>query len=127
MTAKENIMLPLLIDGRDVDGEYFEHVVEVLGLHSRLGHLPGQMSGGQQQRTAIARAVMNKPPILLCDEPTGNLDSKTSAEVIALLLEVTQDFHMTLILVTHDRKLADKMEAVITIQDGRIGGGYLES
>lgn len=69
------------------------------------------------------RAVMNKPPILLCDEPTGNLDSKTSAEVIALLLEVTQDFHMTLILVTHDRKLADKMEAVITIQDGRIGGG----
>ena len=123
LTAKENIMLPLLIDGRDVDGEYFEHVVEVLGLHSRLGHLPGQMSGGQQQRTAIARAVMNKPPILLCDEPTGNLDSKTSAEVIALLLEVTQDFHMTLILVTHDRKLADKMEAVITIQDGRIGGG----
>ncbi|MFR3482272.1 MAG: ABC transporter ATP-binding protein [Clostridia bacterium] len=70
LTAKENIMLPLLIDGRDVDGEYFEHVVEVLGLHSRLGHLPGQMSGGQQQRTAIARAVMNKPPILLCDEPT---------------------------------------------------------
>ena len=122
LTAKENILLPLLIDGRDVDREYFEHVVEVLGLESRLGHLPGEMSGGQQQRTANARAVMNKPPILLCDEPTGNLDSKTSAEVITLLLEVTRDFHMTLVLVTHDGNLAEKMETIITIQDGRVGG-----
>ncbi len=127
LTAKENILLPLLIDGREVDREYFEHVVEVLGLHNRLGHLPGEMSGGQQQRAAIARAVMNKPPILLCDEPTGNLDSKTSAEVISLLLEVAHDFHMTLVLVTHDGHLAEKMEAIITIQDGRAGGIRCES
>ena len=91
LTAKENIMLPLLIDGRDVDGEYFEHVVEVLGLHSRLGHLPGQMSGGQQQRVAIARALAMDPHVMLFDEATSALDPELVRDVLGVMKELAHE------------------------------------
>ena len=102
LTAHENIILPLLIDKKKVDKDYLDEIVKTLGISDRLKHLPSQMSGGQQQRVAIARALINNPEVLLCDEPTGNLDTKSGTEVIELLKKAHEVFGKTVIIVTHD-------------------------
>lgn len=126
LTAEENIRLPLLLDKKKADKDYFNKVVQTLGLTDRLKHFPGELSGGQQQRVAIARAVMGKPAVILCDEPTGNLDAASSEEVMSLLNELSDTFGITLIVVTHDEKIAAQMERRITITDGSVGGGEVE-
>lgn len=126
LTAEENIRLPLLLDGKKPDQPYFTQVVQTLGLTDRLKHFPGELSGGQQQRAAIARAVVGKPSVLLCDEPTGNLDSKSGEEVMHLLHELSDTLGITLVVVTHDKSIAAQMERCITIIDGMVGGGACE-
>lgn len=118
MTAKQNIILPLLLDGKKVDKSYFQSVCDTLKISDRLHHLPGELSGGQQQRVAIARALINKPSLLLCDEPTGNLDSVSGDEVLSLLLKTCGEFSCTLVTVTHDKKIAEKMQRILYIRDG---------
>lgn len=122
LTARENIVLPLLLDGKKAEDEFLQRIVDVLGLKQRLRHLPGELSGGQQQRVAIARAVINKPSVILCDEPTGNLDSHNSDEVMQLLNDISTEFGVALVIVTHDQKIAQKTDRVITIADGTVGG-----
>lgn len=122
LTARENIVLPLLLDGKKAEDEFLQRIVDVLGLKQRLRHLPGELSGGQQQRVAIARAVINKPSVILCDEPTGNLDSHNSDEVMQLLNDISTEFGVALVIVTHDQKIAQKTDRVITIADGAVGG-----
>lgn len=116
----ENIVLPLRLDGAEVDRELFEKVTETLGLTDKLNRLPHTLSGGQQQRAAIARALMTKPAILLGDEPTGSLDSFTSMEVVELLRSCAEKFHQTVILVTHQKEVAEKADRVIRLEDGKI-------
>ena len=120
LTAHENIILPLLIDKKKVDKDYLDEIVKTLGISDRLKHLPSQMSGGQQQRVAIARALINNPEVLLCDEPTGNLDTKSGTEVIELLKKAHEVFGKTVIIVTHDPKVADYTKRRIQISDGEI-------
>jgi len=120
LTAHENIILPLLIDKKKVDKDYLDEIVKTLGISDRLKHLPSQMSGGQQQRVAIARALINNPEVLLCDEPTGNLDTKSGTEVIELLKKAHEVFGKTVIIVTHDPKIADYTKRRIQISDGEI-------
>ena len=120
LTVQENILLPLMIDKKSVDKDYFQFILSTLALEDRLRHLPGELSGGQQQRAAIARAIIHKPPVLLCDEPTGNLDSKNSREVLDLLLDLTAQTQITLIVVTHDEKIAHAMDSILVIHDGHI-------
>ncbi len=120
LTAKENVILPLLIDGQKPDEAQVSALAERLGVSGRLTHLPSQLSGGQQQRVAIARALLQKPDVLLCDEPTGNLDQKSSAEVIALFRQIQQEDGQTVIIVTHDTQIAAQAERVIRIEDERI-------
>lgn len=120
LTVEENLTLPLLLDGHKVDKDHFEQIVKVLGLEARLSHLPNQLSGGQQQRVSIGRALMNMPAIMLADEPTGNLDSKNSAEIIDLLKMFNKTFNQTLIVITHDERIALQADRVISIQDGQI-------
>ena len=120
LTVKENLTLPLLLDGKKVNESKFNHIVESLGLESRLTHLPNQLSGGQQQRVSIGRALISSPSIVLADEPTGNLDSRNSAEVITLLRHFHQTLHQTLIVITHDESIALQADRIISIQDGRI-------
>jgi putative ABC transport system ATP-binding protein len=120
LTAHENIILPLLIDKKKVDKNYLDELTKTLGISDRLKHLPSQMSGGQQQRVAIARALINKPKVLLCDEPTGNLDTKSGIEVIELLKKAHDIFGKTIIIVTHDPKIADYAKRKIQISDGEI-------
>jgi putative ABC transport system ATP-binding protein len=120
LTAKENILLPLLIDKKKLDNDYFTKITDTLGVTDRLTHLPSELSGGQQQRVAIARALINNPDVILCDEPTGNLDAKASADVIELLRLTHEEFGKTVIIVTHDKKLAEKAERTIVIADGKI-------
>lgn len=122
LTAYENIVLPLLLDGKQPDKDYLEDIIRQLDLKDRLDHLPGQLSGGQQQRVALARALANKPQVLLCDEPTGNLDSKTTNHVITLLNQTADSMGLTLILVTHNEKIASQYQRVITVADGVVGG-----
>ena len=122
LTARENILLPLMLDGRKEDKPYFERLAETLGIADRLSHFPAQLSGGQQQRAAIARALMNKPKVLLCDEPTGNLDEKSSREVIGLLKKLQTEYRQTIIMVTHDMSIANCADTVVRIEDGRIVG-----
>lgn len=122
LTAYENILLPLWIDRQKVDQEYLNGIVDALNLKDRLRHLPGELSGGQQQRVAIARALICKPSLILCDEPTGNLDSENSKEVIHLLWNVSVQYKAALVIVTHDAQIAGKMERQITISDGILGG-----
>lgn len=122
LTARENILLPLMLDGKKEDKPYFERLAETLGIADRLSHFPAQLSGGQQQRAAIARALINKPKVLLCDEPTGNLDEKSSREVIELLKKLQTEYGQTIIMVTHDMSIANCADTVVRIEDGRIVG-----
>ena len=122
LTARENIILPILLDNGKVDDNYIGELSEMLGISDRLTHFPSQMSGGQQQRAAIARAMANDPQILLCDEPTGNLDEKAGEAVIELLRETQRKFGKTVIIITHDNKIAARADRIIRISDGRIVG-----
>ncbi len=117
---EENIALPVVLDNEKVDEAYLEEIIGILNLDQRKGHLPSQLSGGQQQRVSIGRALINKPSIVLADEPTGNLDSKNTREVIDLLKFTAKKLHQTLILITHDPAIAAMAEWVITIEDGQI-------
>lgn len=120
LSAEENIKLPILMDGKAVDKEYLEELMDVLNIKDRRKHLPSELSGGQQQRVSIARALANKPSIIFADEPTGNLDSNSSKEVLHLLKETIKQYHQTLIMITHDSSIAAMADRVITIADGVI-------
>lgn len=120
LTGWENILLPVMLDARRVDEAYLNRIIDLLGIRDRLSHLPGAMSGGQQQRIAIARALANKPAILFADEPTGNLDGKSGREVLTLLRQVNHELGITLVLVTHDLNVAEQAERIIQLEDGRI-------
>ncbi len=120
LTGWENILLPVMLDARRVDKAYLNRIIDLLGIRDRLSHLPGAMSGGQQQRIAIARALANKPAILFADEPTGNLDGKSGREVLTLLRQVNHELGITLVLVTHDLNVAEQAERIIQLEDGRI-------
>jgi putative ABC transport system ATP-binding protein len=120
LDVEENIALPALLDNDKVDKIYLEELIKVLGLSERKNHLPSELSGGQQQRVSIGRAVFNKPSIILADEPTGNLDSKSSKDVIELLKFTAKKYDQTLILITHDVNIAAMADRVITIEDGEI-------
>ena len=120
LDVEENIALPVVLDNEKVDEAYLEEIIGILNLDQRKGHLPSQLSGGQQQRVSIGRALINKPSIVLADEPTGNLDSKNTREVIDLLKFTAKKLHQTLILITHDPAIAAMAERVITIEDGQI-------
>ena len=127
ISVYENIVLPLRLDGAEIDQEFFEELTGTLGLKEKLGQLPETLSGGQQQRAAIARALMTKPAIVLGDEPTGNLDSVTSMEVVGLLKNCAKKYHQTVILVTHQEEVAQMADRIIRIEDGKIsgkGGGH---
>ena len=120
LTAEENITLPLLLDNKKVDKKYFEEVINILGLKDRISHLPSELSGGQQQRVSIGRAIIYKPAIILADEPTGNLDSKNSKEIVELLKFSVKKYHQTLIIITHDLNIAAQADRVLSIEDGVI-------
>lgn len=120
LTAKENILLPLMLDNAKEDKPYFTQLAQTLGISDRLSHYPSQLSGGQQQRVAIARALINKPKVLLCDEPTGNLDEKSSKEVINLLKKLQTEYGQTIIMVTHDMNIAGCADTIVRIEDGMI-------
>lgn len=120
LTAEENIALPWKLDGRKENKERLSEIVNMLGLEKRAKHLPGQMSGGQQQRVSIGRALINDPAFILADEPTGNLDSKTSREILDILKFTNQKYKQTILLVTHDEKIALQANRIITIGDGKI-------
>lgn len=120
LTVEENITLPLLLDRHEVDRAHFEKIVKILGLEDRLNHLPNQLSGGQQQRVSIARALIANPAIILADEPTGNLDSKNSKEIIELLKMFNKTYNQTLIVITHDERIALQADRVISIEDGKL-------
>lgn len=122
LTAEENIVLPWKLDGRKENQERVDEIIRVLGLTERAKHFPGQMSGGQQQRVSIGRALINEPAFILADEPTGNLDSKTSREIIDLLKIANQKYNQTILLITHDDKIALMADRIITIGDGKIIG-----
>ncbi len=120
LTGYENILLPVMLDSRKPDEEYLNRLIDILGIRERLSHLPSAMSGGQQQRFCIARALANKPAILFADEPTGNLDGKAGREVLTLLRTVSHELGITLVLVTHDLHVAEQAERVIRLEDGKI-------
>lgn len=124
LTARENIELPLILDERKVDEPYLNELIRLMKLEDRVGHLPSALSGGQQQRVAIARALITKPAIVFADEPTGNLDSKTSQEVMDLLKISARKFHQTLIMVTHEEDIAERADRIITLEDGEIVSDY---
>lgn len=121
-TAWENIIFPVSLDGRKPDQEFIKEVVGLLGLENKLDNLPNNLSGGQQQRVAIARALAAKPSIILADEPTGNLDSATSDDVIDLLKKTGEQFHQTIVMITHNPEIAARADRTIRIEDGRIAG-----
>ena len=120
LTVEENLTLPLLLDGRKTDQAKVNNIIQKLGLSNRMNHLPNQLSGGQQQRVAIGRALINNPALLLADEPTGNLDSENSREIIALLRSFNKEFNQTVIMITHDERIALSADRIIAIEDGRI-------
>ena len=120
LNVYENIVLPIQLDGRTVDEAFIERIVKTLGLDGRLNALPNQLSGGQQQRVAIARALAAAPAIILADEPTGNLDSKTSQDVLGLLKVTSQKFSQTIVMITHNEEIAQMADRIIRIEDGRI-------
>lgn len=122
LTAEENIEMPVLLDGGKMNKEYKAELLKILGLEERKKHHPAQLSGGQQQRVSIGRALANKPSLILADEPTGNLDSKNSKEILELLKYSAKKYHQTLILITHDLAIAKEADRVITIADGEIIG-----
>ena len=120
LSVWENIVLPVELDGRKVDEAYVQEVIATLGLEKKLQNLPGQLSGGQQQRVAIARALATKPAILLADEPTGNLDSRTSQDVLGLMKVTGQKFAQTMVMITHNEEIAQMADRIVRIEDGRI-------
>ena len=122
LTVEENLTLPLLLDSRKPDKAQVDRIVSILGLSDRVKHLPNQLSGGQQQRVSIGRALINNPAIMLADEPTGNLDSENIKEIVNLLRHFNDALNQTVIMITHDEKIALSADRVITIQDGRIVG-----
>ena len=120
LNVEENLTLPVLMDGRQVNRERLMELLEILDLEKRRGHLPNQLSGGQQQRVSIGRALMNAPAIVLADEPTGNLDSKNSQEIMELLKLSNQKYGQTLVIITHDENIALQADRIISIEDGRV-------
>ena len=120
LDVRQNILLPVLLDGQKPDEESFRELADTLGLTDRLHHLPAQLSGGQQQRAAIGRALIYRPAVLLADEPTGNLDRKNSGEIMALLKLSNKRYHQTVVLITHDEKIALEADRIILIEDGKI-------
>ncbi len=120
LTVQENLTLPLLLDGRKANPKIVNSLVSQLGLDQRLNHLPNQLSGGQQQRVSIGRALINNPALLLADEPTGNLDSENSREIISLLRRFNKEYNQTVIIITHDERIALAADRVIAIEDGKI-------
>lgn len=120
LNVKENITLPILLDGKVVDEAYLNELIETLDLQNRVNHLPNELSGGQQQRVSIGRALMNHPALLLADEPTGNLDSKASRDIVELLKLSNKKYKQTIIMITHDHNLALNADRIITIDDGKI-------
>ena len=129
LSVYENIVLPIQLDGSRVDEAFIEQIIEVLGLTEKKNSLPNQLSGGQQQRVAIARALATKPSIILADEPTGNLDSKTSQDVLGLLKVTGRKFKQTIVMITHNEEIAQMADRIIRIEDGRIlaGGGQIHA
>ena len=123
LSVYENIVLPIQLDGGKEDRKYVDQVIETLGLSKKLNSYPNQLSGGQQQRVAIARAIAAKPAIILADEPTGNLDSKTSQDVLGLLKITSERFSQTIVMITHNEEIAQMADRIIRIEDGRIVGG----
>lgn len=125
LNVYENIVLPIQLDGGVVDTDFVEQIIDILGLSEKINSLPNQLSGGQQQRVAIARALATKPSIILADEPTGNLDSKTSQDVLGLLKVTGQKFNQSIVMITHNEEIAQMADRIIRIEDGRIisGGG----
>ena len=120
LSAEENILLPLSIAGRDVDREWFDKLIQTIGIGDRLAHRPAEMSGGQQQRVAIARALVSRPAVVFADEPTGNLDSKASNDVLELLRHAVDDFGQTVVMVTHDAHAASFADRLVVLADGSI-------
>ena len=120
LNVVENMTLPVRMDGRPVNKEHLNELLEILSLKGRENHLPNQLSGGQQQRVSIGRALMNAPAVVLADEPTGNLDSKNSQEIVELLKYSNQKFNQTLIVITHDENIALQADRIIAIEDGKI-------
>ena len=120
LNIKENITLPILLDNKKPDEKYLNELIDTLGLSNRVNHLPNELSGGQQQRVSIGRALMNRPALLLADEPTGNLDSKAGREIIELLKLSNQKYKQTIIMITHDHNLALCADRIITLEDGKI-------
>ena len=120
LNVEENITLPLSLDNRDVDKEKLNDMLKLLGLENRRNHLPSELSGGQQQRTSIGRALMTNPTIILADEPTGNLDSKSSDEIVALLKKSNKELNQTIIMITHNMEIAKVADRIIKIEDGKI-------
>lgn len=120
LTVEENLTLPLLLDGRKPNQKIIDSLVKTLGLEHRLKHLPSQLSGGQQQRVSIGRALVNNPALMLADEPTGNLDSENTKEIISLLKKFNKEYNQTLIVITHDERIALAADRVIAIEDGKI-------
>lgn len=120
LNVEENICLPMLLDHRQAERKDLDELLELLGLTERVNHLPSELSGGQQQRVAIGRALINKPKLILADEPTGNLDQKNSREIIKLFRELNEKYGQTILLITHDEKIAEHAERILVIEDGRI-------
>ena len=120
LNVYENIVLPVELDGNKVDKKFMDEVVRMLGLEDKLNNMPNNLSGGQQQRVAIARALVSKPAIVLADEPTGNLDSRTSSDVLGLLKASSQKFHQTLVMITHNNEIAQLADRTVRIEDGKI-------
>lgn len=120
LNVKENILLPILLDEKREDKQRVNEIIQTLGLKERMNHLPNQLSGGQQQRVSIGRSLINNPAIILADEPTGNLDSKNSKEIMELLKFSNRKYNQTLIMITHDQELALQADRIITIEDGKI-------
>ncbi len=120
LNVYENIVLPVELDGDTVDKKFMDEVVRLLALEDKLNNMPNNLSGGQQQRVAIARALVSKPAIVLADEPTGNLDSRTSSDVLGLLKATSNKFHQTLVMITHNNEIAQLADRIIRIEDGRI-------
>lgn len=122
LNVEENITLPLSLDNRQVNREKLEELIRVLGLSDRVNHLPNELSGGQQQRTSIGRALITSPSLILADEPTGNLDSKSSDEIVELLRKSNKDYKQTIVMITHNMEIAKFADRIIKIEDGRIVG-----
>lgn len=120
LNVEENISLPVLLDGKEINEKHLNEIIKTLGLEERIKHLPNELSGGQQQRVSIGRSLMNDPAIILADEPTGNLDSKNSQEILELLKFSNKQYNQTLIMITHDQNIAKEADRVIQIKDGKI-------